>query len=190
MSSLNEYGTVKDVAFYGMVFRIFNLSLTPIYGLMRALQPTVGINFGAEKYERVISSFKIFAIAALIIMLPLWLITIVFPTSIFNLMLPGKEFLQSDITNFRIFMTLAPFLPVVFMAMTFWPAIKKPKPAGIIGIARQAFLYIPLMIILPKYFGISWIYKGSFLIDISLSILIVFLISKEFKGLRQLETKK
>ena len=71
------------------------------------------------------------------------------------------------------------------MAMTFWPAIKKPKPAGILGIVRQALLYIPAMILLPKYFGIGWIYRGLFLIDLLLSGLVLLLIAGEFKKLRQ-----
>lgn len=183
--SLNHYGTTQDVAFYGIVFRLFNLFLTPIYGLMRALQPAVGINYGASKYDRVISSYKIFAFAAFIIMLPFWLIAMFSPISVLQLMLPGKEFLANDIRNFRIFISIAPFLSLVLNAMTFWPAIDKPKPAAIIGIVRQVFLYIPAMLILPKLFGISSIYKGSFIIDFFLTIVVCLMIFKDFNYLRQ-----
>lgn len=187
MQALNWYGTTADVAFYGIVFRLFNLFLTPIYGLMRALQPAIGINFGAKKYERVISSFKIFGVASLLIMLPFWLFAMALPHTVLGIMLPGKSFLANDISNFRIFISVAPILPVVFMAMTLWPAIKKPKPAGVIGIARQALLYIPAMMILPRFFGVSWVYKGAFIIDAFLAIVVVFMVSKEFKLLRKME---
>lgn len=185
MRSLNTYGTPADLALYGSVFRLFNLFLTPIYGLMRALQPAVGINFGAGRPDRVIRSFKVFALAALLLMLPLWLVTFAMPETMLSLMLPDRVFQAADIANFRIFISVAPFLPIMFMAMTFWPAIKKPKPAGILGIVRQALLYIPAMILLPKYFGIGWIYRGSFLIDLLLSGLVLLLIAGEFKKLRQ-----
>ena len=81
MKALTNYGTTQDVAFYGAAFRLYNLFLTPIYGLMRALQPMVGINFGAKQYERVIKSFKVFAVVAFLIMLSLWLLSMLFPNS-------------------------------------------------------------------------------------------------------------
>ncbi|EEA82802.1 hypothetical protein CLONEX_01280 [[Clostridium] nexile DSM 1787] len=34
--------------------------MTQIYGLMRALQPAVGINYGAKQYQRVIDFIKFF----------------------------------------------------------------------------------------------------------------------------------
>ena len=79
MYALNRYGTASDVAFYGVVYRIFIFLLTPIFGLMRALQPAMGINFGAKRYDRVISSFKVFAVAAFIMIFPFWLIMMVTP---------------------------------------------------------------------------------------------------------------
>jgi putative MATE family efflux protein len=58
-NALSRYGTMADIAFYGVVFRVFQFLLTPIFGLMRALQPVLGINYGARQYDRVISSYKI-----------------------------------------------------------------------------------------------------------------------------------
>lgn len=187
VKSLSTYGSAADVAFYGSVFRLFNLFLSPIYGLMRALQPAIGMNYGAQNYERVIKTYKVFAFSAFIMMLPLWLISMFSPTSVLSMMLPGRSFLDSEIFNFRIFVSVAPFLPIVFTAMTFYPAINKPKPAAILGISRQLFLYIPAMSLLPKYFGISWIYKGSFLIDLSLCVVISLMILKEFNAMRTLK---
>lgn len=54
----------------------------------------------------------------------------------------------------------------------------------LITIGRQLVLYIPLMIILPKIFGISSIYDGSFVIDFLLAVITVILIRSEFKELR------
>ncbi len=185
MYALNSYGTASDVAFYGVVYRIFIFLLTPIFGLMRALQPAMGINFGAKQYDRAISSFKVFAAAAFIIIFPFWLIMMLAPDMVLSIMLPAKEFLSSDFMNFRIFVGLLPVLPIMFMAMTMWPAINNSKPAGIIGIARQLILYVPAMLILPKYFGVGWVYKGAFFIDLIIIIIVSLLVKREFSKLRQ-----
>ena len=187
LRALNTYGTTLDITFYGAVFRIFNFSLTPIYGLMRALQPVAGINYGAEQYERSIKSFKIFSFAALIIMLPFWLVSMISPALVLGSMLPQVTFDAGYIFSFRIFMSIAPLLSVTMTAMTFWPSIKKAAPAMIIGLGRQLFLYIPLMILLPRIFGTQSIYVGSLAIDVFLSVVVVFMLAKNFKELR---TKK
>jgi putative MATE family efflux protein len=185
LKALNVYGTTSDVSFYGMVFRIMNLLMTPIYGLMRALQPAVGINYGAKKIDRVIGFYKVFSAVAFLLILPMWLVSIIAPEWVLHLMLPQGEFGARNLTYFRVIILILPMLCVVLTAMTFFPAIKKPKPAMLVGIGRQLFLYIPLMIILPKFFGIGAIYYGSFAIDLGVTIAVAMLILKEFKTLRE-----
>ena len=189
LRALKTYGSDLDITFYGAVFRIFNFSLTPIYGLMRALQPVAGINYGAQKYERSISSFKIFSFVALVVMLPFWMVAMINPWLILGSMLPKVTFDLGYIFSFRIFMSIAPLLSVTMTAMTFWPSIKKATPAMVIGLGRQLFLYIPLMIILPKIFGIQSIYIGSFIIDLSLSVIVILVLSKDFRSLRKMKEK-
>lgn len=185
LRALNNYGTTSDVAFYGMVFRILNLLMTPIYGLMRALQPAVGINYGARQVDRVIGFYKVFVFVAFILVLPVWSISMAAPNSILNLMLPDVIFSIQNLNYFRAIIAIVPLLCIVLTAMTFYPAIKKPKPAMLFGIGRQLFLYIPLMIILPKIFGVASIYYGSLAIDLGLALVIVVLLKKEFRILRR-----
>jgi Na+-driven multidrug efflux pump len=185
LNALSTYGTTFDIAFYGIVFRIFTFMLTPIFGLMRALQPVIGINYGAKRYERVIASFKIFSVAATLILLPFWILMMIFPGSVLNMMLPDTDFSSGDIMNFRIFTSLLPIMSIIFMAMTFFPAIDKPKPATVMGIARQLVFYIPVMLIMPRFFGVRWVYIGSFLIDLIIIIWVLIIVRKEFNHLRK-----
>ena len=78
-NALSGVGTTSDIAFYGATYRIFTLMLTPLFGLMRALQPVAGINYGAQQHERVIKSAKVFILCGTILMLPFWLIMMVYP---------------------------------------------------------------------------------------------------------------
>lgn len=184
LNALSRYGTTYDLALYGVILRIFTLLLTPIFGLMRALQPVVGINYGAKNNNRVISSFKIFTTGSTLVMLPFWIISMIMPEAILSLMFPDRIIDTASLLYFRIHMTLLPILPVVFMAMTFYPAINKGKPAAMIGIARQMIFYVPVMLILPRLFGIQWVYYGTFLIDAVIIIWTVILVKKEFNILR------
>ena len=183
-NALSRYGTTYDLAFYGAVYRIFTLLLTPIFGLMRALQPVIGINYGAEKKERVIISFKIFAISSVFLMLPFWLVMMLSPQTALGFMFPNKIFDGASLFNFRVYMGVLPILPIVFMAMTFFPAIDKGKPAAILGIARQLVFFVPVMLILPRLYGVRWVYLGTMGIDVIITIWMFILVRKEFNILR------
>jgi putative MATE family efflux protein len=181
---LSRYGTTFDIAFYGASFRILTLLFTPVFGLMRALQPVSGINFGAGENHRVIKGVKVFAFISIVLMFPFWLFIMIFPQVVLSTMLPGQIFSVANLINFRIFMALLPVLPITFMGMTFFPAINNAKPAAIIGIVRQLVFYIPVMLILPRFFGIQWVYWGSAAIDFVITLWVIVLLKKEFHVLK------
>lgn len=183
---LAKQGNAFDQAFYGVTFRIVNFMLTPVFGLMRALQPVVGINYGAQDIPRVKGAFKTFLILATLLVLPFWGLMMIFPAQAMGTMLPGIALQAQDLLNFRMGISVLPLLPVMFMAMTFYPAIGKGGPVAALGMARQVVLYIPLMLILPTAFGLPWIYLGGLLIDLFLIVVVVFMVLQEFQQLDRL----
>jgi len=188
-NALAKYRTASDVAFFGVIYRIFQFLLTPIFGLMRALQPAIGINYGAKQYDRVIRSYKIFGVAAMLLTLPFWLVSMVASGSILGLMLTEQTLVATQLTYFRIYMAILPLMSFIFMAMTLFPAVDKGLPAMIIGIARQIVFYVPVMLIVPKFVGISGIYYGSLVIDAVILLWTLFMVKKEFNSLRQKNMK-
>ena len=85
--------------------------------------------------------------------------------------------------NVRIYMLVLPMLPLVFMALTFFPAIKEEKHASIIGLARQLVFYVPAMLLLPRFLGVEWVYYGSTLIDVIVTGWILMVVMKLFKAM-------
>lgn len=183
-NALARYGTTADVAFYGVVYRIFTFLLTPIFGLMRALPPAIGINYGAKQYDRVIRSYRLFAIAALVLTLPFWLLSMAAPGSVLGLMLKDQALTGVQLTNFRVYMAILPLLSFIFMAMTLFPSIDQGKPAAMIGIARQLVFYVPVMLLVPGWMGVSGIYYGSLAIDAVIVLWTMLMVRKEFRRLR------
>ena len=183
-NAITRYGTTSDVAFYGVVNRIFQFLLTPIFGLMRALQPAIGINYGAKQYDRVIRSYKIFGVAAMLLTLPFWFISMAVPGSVLRLMLTEQAISGTHLTYFRTYMAILPVMSFIFMAMTLFPAVDKGKPAMIIGMARQLVFYVPVMLILPKIVSISGVYYGSLAIDTVILLWTLMMVKKEFNSLR------
>ncbi len=59
----------------------------------------------------------------------------------------------------------------------------------IIGMARQFVFYISVMLLLPKFIGVSGVYYGSFAIDAVIVLWTMLLVKEEFNGLRERQEK-
>lgn len=184
-NALSKHGTTSDITFYGVVFRIFQFLLTPVFGLMRSLQPVIGINYGAKQYNRVIRAYRIFSVAAMLLTVPFWIVFLIIPESVLGLMLTEMTLTSELLAYFRVYMAILPVLSFIFMAMTLFPSVDKGKPAAIIGMARQFVFYVPVMLILPNIIGVAGIYYGSFFIDAVIVSWTLLMVKKEFRSLRQ-----
>lgn len=182
-NALANYGGDRDLAFFAGANRYLFFLMTPLFGLMRALQPVIGINYGAGQNNRVKQSLVLFTKAGFYIVAPFWLLMTIFPETSMGLVLPDMVLTDQDIINFRVFMVILPMLPLVFMSLTFFPAIKEERYGSLIGIGRQLLLYVPMMLILPRFLGVDWVYYGSALIDVLAAGIILLLLNGMFKKL-------
>jgi len=184
-NALARYGTEADLSFFTVLNRFFLFLLTPLFGLMRGLQPVVGINFGAGNHERARTFLKTYILAGMAILCPFFSLALLFPEDLLKMMLPGTDFHPGQIQDFRLFFSILPLLPVTVLALSYYPAVNNSKKASFLVILRQFILYIPLMLILPYYFGIKSIYWGSALIELTVAITTCFLLMKPvFKKLQ------
>ncbi len=184
LNAIGAVGTDYDIGFYGATLRIMTFMMTPLTALMRSLQPTVGMNYGAKQYDRVIKGTLVYIAGGLMIILPVYLITMTMPETILGLMLDGA-ISAANIFNFRILISIIPLLAIVFNGMSYFPAIDNGKTAGGIAIFRQVIFYLPAMIVLPRLFGLKYVYIGSFAIDVLFTVVLVVLLLKSFVELEK-----
>ncbi|MCS3528955.1 MATE family efflux transporter [Chryseobacterium sp. JUb7] len=181
-NAIARYGTENDISFFTVLNRFFLFLLTPLFGLMRGLQPVVGINFGAGNYERARTFLKTYILAGVAVLFPFFFIALFFPQQLIGLMLPGYAVNADQIRDFRLFFSVLPLLPVTVLALSYYPAVNDSKKASFLVFLRQLILYIPLMLILPYYFGIKSIYWGSALIELAVGLVTLGLLkNKQFK---------
>jgi len=129
--SLAYYGTDWDIAFMGACYRIFLIALVPGFGFAQAMQPIVGINYGANSYDRVKETFRIFTISYTVFLLLTWGFIMVYSRMSLGWMLPDATFSDQDILNFRMMMFSMPIFPYFMMTTTMFQSIGNAKVPGI-----------------------------------------------------------
>jgi Na+-driven multidrug efflux pump len=179
---LSRIGSEQDIAFFGAAWRVLLFLLTPLFGLMRAFQPVAGINYGAERWDRVRLHYWLFVVAGLVMVLPIWTVLNLFPEQVLSVMLPDVLFSDQDLHHFRVLMVVLPALPIVFTALSLLPAVERPGLATTVSVARQLALYVPVMILLPQWIGISGVYYGATAIDLLCSVWLLLIVLWLFRN--------
>ncbi len=176
------YGDDWDIAFMGACYRCLILMLVPGFGFASAMQPVSGINFGAKDYTRVKEAFWKFSIGSTLLTSILLLLFELFPVFILQLMLPNASFTPDDIFNFRIMLSPGFMFSLFFMGIILFQSIGEAKVAGIVMILREIVFFIPIVIVLPLWFGITGIYATPVIQNIFLILIVIYLIWKKFKS--------
>jgi putative MATE family efflux protein len=173
----------RDLAFFAAANRIMLLLMTPLFGLMRALQPIAGVNYGAEQFGRTKASYGLFVKTGFLLVFPFWIFMNLFPELSLRLVLPNFTFTADDLLYFHLYMFMLPIFPLVFNALTWLPAVDRPKYASLVGVARQVVFFVPVMLIVPHYFGLAGIYYGAVTIDIVITVWLVWLVRRAMKNM-------
>ena len=170
--SIAYYGTGTDIAFAGATLNLYSLAVTPVYGFVQALQPVIGINYGSGNHNRMKQAYFIFGIGGTILLTVIWLPLQLYPATFLSWLLPKVVFTANELLNLRIVTILLPILSFVFCSITLFQSIGNGKVAGIIVVARQVFLFIPVVLILPLFIGINGIYYSLTAVDILVSLVV------------------
>ncbi len=177
------HGTSGDIAFFGAVHRLFFVALLPANGFVRALQPVVGINYGAGNYRRVRSAVGVFLTANVGLLLLLWIMLNTSPALFLSTMLPGRAFTAAEIANYRLFVTLLPMLSMIFITVTYLQAVGRGLPGTALLFAREFLLFIPIALFVSARRGVDGVYLAYFGVDVLLAAVAALMLAIKVRGL-------
>ncbi len=153
--SLGTYGGVQAVTAMAAINSLFTFIIMPINGIQGGIQPIIGFNHGAKQHDRVKETLiKALAIAIGFSVVAFALIQTQ-PELLLSLFIsPTSDTMAGAVVGLRIFMAALPVLAISTMSIGYFQATQKAKTATFLGLLRQFFLLIPLLLILPKIFGL------------------------------------
>ncbi|MDO5548807.1 MAG: MATE family efflux transporter [Eubacteriales bacterium] len=160
--ALSIYGESIPLACAGIITKVNQIFLSVIIGLAQAIQPLASFNYGAKQYGRVRQTYRLAVSVGFSIALLSFVVFQGIPRQIISLFGSGDElYFQFAVSYFRIFLlcTFLNFLQPI--TSTFFTAIGKPKKGMFLSMTRQILFLLPLIVILPLWFGIDGIlYSG------------------------------
>ena len=164
--SMARYGSPMAVAAYGVVSRILSMSYLPIFGVAQGLQPILGYNYGAGLFGRARRAILLSVLAATAISFGAFLVLQLFPGPVFGIFTNDAPLRVLGARSLRT-MTLA-FFCVGFhiIGAGIFQALGKAAPAMFLSLSGEVILFLPLVLFLPRFWGLMGVWLSFPLSDI------------------------
>ena len=189
--SLAHYGGDLAISAMGIVFSVNTLFLMPIFGINQGSQPILGFNYGAKKYDRVKQTLIYAATGATILSLLGFLTTRLLPVGLVSLF--GKhdaELMELGRLAMKIVMVSFPIVGVQIIGANFFQALGKPKKAAFLSLSRRVLMLIPLILILPRIWGLEGVFLAYPFADVVATMVTLWFLRQEFAGLDSEESHR
>jgi putative MATE family efflux protein len=188
-TSLRTYGGDLAISGMGIVITLVSLIMMPIIGINTGVQPLIGFNFGAQKYDRVKQFLKYSIIVATALATFGFIITRLFPTELIA-MFNNKdgELITFGSRALLIFLIFLPMIGFQIVGSGYFQAVGKPIHAMVLSLSRQVLIFIPALLILPRFFGLDGIIVSGPVADLMSTIITgtwLFMDMKNLNGKKQ-----
>lgn len=194
--AMSVYGVDIPIAIIGIESKVFTVVINIVVGIVLGCQPIIGYNMGAKNYGRVKKLYKSILLCTIVIGVVSTLLFELAPQAIVgifgtptNIPNPDDYWVFAEKT-FRIFLAFVTFTCIIKMTSIFFQAVGKPIQAVASSLIRDIVCFIPLILILPLFFGIEGVLFAAPIADfiaviIAVILTVVFMRSLKEKGQSQ-----
>jgi putative MATE family efflux protein len=177
--TLFTYGGEHSVVVYGIISRMLMFALFPILGITHGFLPIAGYNYGAENYNRVKETISISIKYAAILATFIFILILVFAKPIVSVFTNDADVIAETPDALRWVFAASPIIALQLIGAAYFQAAGKAIPALLLTLTKQGFFLIPLVLILPNYFGIFGVWVAFPIADILSTIITAYFLRRE-----------
>jgi|TARA_B110000879_G_scaffold34928_1_gene48253 putative MATE family efflux protein len=178
---LYNYGGEVSVTAYAIVGRLMMFALFPVYGITQGFLPIAGYNFGANNYERVKDVIYIAIKYASFFATIVFLILMIFPENITKIFTTDVNVIRETPPAMRWVFLATPIIAIQLIGAAYFQAIGKAKIGLLLALLRQGILFVPLILILPLFFGEIGVWISFPISDLLATAITALILLREIK---------
>lgn len=153
-----RYGGDMAVGAYSIANSVVMVFFMFVMGMNQGMQPIVGYNYGAEKYDRMFRCLWLTIAVATVILLVGWGLSMLFPQYIARIFTTDQTLLHLSARGIRLDMLV--FFVVASQAVitNFFQCIGKVKVSIFLSLSRQLFLLLPMAYVFPLFWDLDGVW--------------------------------
>lgn len=169
--TLFAHGGEHAVTVYGIISRMLMFMLFPVLGITQGFLPIAGYNYGADNYARVRESIFTAIKYAGGLAIVVFAIILIFAKPIVSVFTTDAEVIRDTPGALRWVFAASPIIAVQLIGAAYFQAAGKATKALMLTLSKQGFFLIPLVLILPQFFGIFGVWVAFPIADVLSTIL-------------------
>lgn len=184
-NSLKVYGGDIAIGAMTIINAVAIFFLMPIFGINQGSQPIIGFNYGAKQFKRVKEALKLAIFAATAISTLGFILTQFFTVSMIRIFNDDPILIEATIKGMRIFLIMLPLIGFQIVSANYFQAVGKAPKAMFLSLLRQVIVLIPMLLIMPRFFGLTGVWVAGPIADFTASLITALFLYNEMKHLDQ-----
>ena len=153
-----RYGGDMAVGAYSIANSVVMVLFMFVMGMNQGMQPIVGYNYGAEKYDRMFRCLWQTIAWATIILLIGWSLSMLYPREIARVFTTDPTLLEMSARGIRLNMMVFFVVGSQAVITNFFQCIGKVKISIFLSLSRQLILLLPMAYIFPLFWGLDGVW--------------------------------
>ncbi|WP_405200200.1 MATE family efflux transporter [Christiangramia sp. LLG6405-1] len=178
---LFDLGGEESITVYAIIARMLMFALFPVLGVTQGFLPIAGFNYGAENFSRVRKSINTAILYSFLMGLLIFAGIMIFAPDIVAIFTTEPSILEQTPSAMRWVFAAIPIVTIQLIGAAYFQAIGKAVPAFLLTLSRQGFIFIPLVLILPKYYGELGVWISFPIADVLSTIITAYFLNREIR---------
>lgn len=179
--SLLTNGGDLAIGAYGIINRVMTLFVMVVLGLTMGMQPIIGYNYGAERYDRVRKTLKYGIVTGIAITTFGFVGSEFFPYAIVSMFTDSPELVAMAKTGLQIGIMMFPFVGCQIVISNFFQSIGKAKVSIFLSLSRQLLYLLPCLIFLPPVWGVRGVWYSMPVSDFLAFVTATVILMRHFR---------
>lgn len=184
-SGLKKYSGDLAIGAYGIINRVAFIFVMIVMGLNQGMQPIVGYNYGAKKFDRVHKTLVTTIAFATGVTTFGFLIAELFPKLFIVMFTTEGELIDIAEKGMRIIFMFFPIVGFQMVTTNFFQSVGMAGKSIFLSLSRQLIFLAPCLVILPLFFGVTGIWTSMAVSDALASIVAAFMLTNQIKKFKR-----
>ncbi|MBR1631497.1 MAG: MATE family efflux transporter [Paludibacteraceae bacterium] len=181
-------GDELAIGAYGIVNRISTICFMIVMGINQGMQPIAGYNYGARQNERVRQVLWTSIRFATLVMSVGFLAGELIPDILVSIFTDNEQLRQVAVGGMRIMFASFPIIGFQMVTGNFFQSIGKAKISIFLSLSRQVLFLIPLLLTLPKLWGVNGVWMSMPVADIISAVVAAMMLRWQITRFRKEES--
>ena len=178
---LQKHGGDLAIGAYGIANRVVFFFVMIVMGLNQGMQPIAGYNYGARQFNRVTRVMRLTIYAATFVTTAAFLTGAFIPEVVARAFTTDDELIRQAAHGLFLLVLAFPIVGFQMVTVNFFQSIGMAKKSIFLSLTRQLIFLIPMLLVLPQFFGQTGVWMAAPISDTLSSLLAGWMLYRQFQ---------